>query len=264
MHPGLEPPQLAEHLGELLAPIQEALCDADAGVRAAAGGVFGVMFKSGGGGMADSGERRRMPRPRSVRWARARSAPKRLASCCFCHGEKLNLRSFPPQSSPLCSTAWTATSTSSRAWRACASSCRSARSCWQASLLEHATAGSIGVEPQGRRHGRVLRLAGARVARLDSRSAHAKRCYALSSPCCVAHSGSSALLADRLAPILWAAAMLPKMLKPPVGASTLRALGALCEAVSRHMVPLSRSSRCALDPGNCTCPTAALAALVHA
>lgn len=36
------------------APLQGALCDDDAGVRAAAGGVFNVLFKSGGGSAMDS------------------------------------------------------------------------------------------------------------------------------------------------------------------------------------------------------------------
>lgn len=35
-------------------PLQGALCDDDAGVRAAAGGVFNVLFKSGGGSAMDS------------------------------------------------------------------------------------------------------------------------------------------------------------------------------------------------------------------
>ncbi|KAL4444093.1 hypothetical protein ABPG75_011830 [Micractinium tetrahymenae] len=46
--------QLADHLADLLQPIQGALCDDDAGVRAAAGGVFNVLFKSGGGSAMDS------------------------------------------------------------------------------------------------------------------------------------------------------------------------------------------------------------------
>jgi len=41
--------QLAEHLGEILPPIQKALCDPDARVREAAGAAFGVLFRSGGG-----------------------------------------------------------------------------------------------------------------------------------------------------------------------------------------------------------------------
>lgn len=35
-------------------PPQGALCDDDAGVRTAAGGVFNVLFKSGGGSAMDS------------------------------------------------------------------------------------------------------------------------------------------------------------------------------------------------------------------
>lgn len=46
--------QLAEHLGELLPAVQEALCDEDAAVRAAAGSVINVLFKSGGGSVVDS------------------------------------------------------------------------------------------------------------------------------------------------------------------------------------------------------------------
>ncbi|PRW50843.1 Translational activator GCN1 isoform A [Chlorella sorokiniana] len=46
--------QLADHLADLLQPIQGALCDDDAGVRTAAGGVFNVLFKSGGGSAMDS------------------------------------------------------------------------------------------------------------------------------------------------------------------------------------------------------------------
>ncbi|KAI3427088.1 hypothetical protein D9Q98_007027 [Chlorella vulgaris] len=46
--------QLADHLADLLLPIQGALCDDDPGVRAAAGGVFNVLFKSGGGSAMDS------------------------------------------------------------------------------------------------------------------------------------------------------------------------------------------------------------------
>jgi hypothetical protein len=34
--------------------LQGALCDDDAGVRTAAGGVFNVLFKSGGGSAMDS------------------------------------------------------------------------------------------------------------------------------------------------------------------------------------------------------------------
>jgi hypothetical protein len=40
--------QLAEHMAGLLPAVQRALCDADADVRAAAGGVFNVLFKTGG------------------------------------------------------------------------------------------------------------------------------------------------------------------------------------------------------------------------
>jgi hypothetical protein len=40
--------QLAEHLNEILPPIQKALCDPDARVREAAGAAFGVLFRSGG------------------------------------------------------------------------------------------------------------------------------------------------------------------------------------------------------------------------
>jgi hypothetical protein len=46
--------QLAEHLGELLPAVQGALCDEDADVRSAAGGVFNILFKSGGGSSIDS------------------------------------------------------------------------------------------------------------------------------------------------------------------------------------------------------------------
>ena len=47
--------QLAEHLADLMPAIQAALCDGDADVRAAAGGVFNTLFKSGGaGGASDS------------------------------------------------------------------------------------------------------------------------------------------------------------------------------------------------------------------
>ena len=46
--------QLAEHLGDLLPAVQGALCDEDAAVRAAAGGVINTLFKSGGGSTIDS------------------------------------------------------------------------------------------------------------------------------------------------------------------------------------------------------------------
>ena len=46
--------QLAEHLAELLPAVQEALCDEDPEVRAAAGGVINILFKSGGGAAIDS------------------------------------------------------------------------------------------------------------------------------------------------------------------------------------------------------------------
>jgi hypothetical protein len=39
--------QLAEHLSEILPPIQKALCDPDARVREAAGAAFGVLMRSG-------------------------------------------------------------------------------------------------------------------------------------------------------------------------------------------------------------------------
>ena len=39
--------QLAEHLPEILPPIQAALCDADTAVREAAGAAFGVLFRGG-------------------------------------------------------------------------------------------------------------------------------------------------------------------------------------------------------------------------
>jgi hypothetical protein len=39
--------QLAEHLPEILPPIQAALCDSDATVREAAGAAFGVLFRGG-------------------------------------------------------------------------------------------------------------------------------------------------------------------------------------------------------------------------
>ena len=39
--------QLAEHLPEILPPIQAALCDGDAAVREAAGAAFGVLFRGG-------------------------------------------------------------------------------------------------------------------------------------------------------------------------------------------------------------------------
>jgi len=46
--------QLAEHLTEMLPAIQSALCDEDDLVRQAAGGVFAVLFKGGGGGAIDT------------------------------------------------------------------------------------------------------------------------------------------------------------------------------------------------------------------
>ncbi|KFM25643.1 Translational activator GCN1 [Auxenochlorella protothecoides] len=46
--------QLAQHLPSLLPAIQAALCDPDPEVRLAAGGVFNVLFKSGGAASLDS------------------------------------------------------------------------------------------------------------------------------------------------------------------------------------------------------------------
>ena len=46
--------QLADHLADLLPAVQGALCDEDAEVRAAAGGVINILFKSGGGAAIDS------------------------------------------------------------------------------------------------------------------------------------------------------------------------------------------------------------------
>jgi hypothetical protein len=46
--------QLGEHLGDILPPIQGALCDGDPGVREAAGAAFGVLFKGGAAGAVES------------------------------------------------------------------------------------------------------------------------------------------------------------------------------------------------------------------
>lgn len=46
--------QLTEHLADILPPIQGALCDADPGVREAAGAAFGVLFKGGAHGAVES------------------------------------------------------------------------------------------------------------------------------------------------------------------------------------------------------------------
>jgi hypothetical protein len=46
--------QLAEHLPEILPPIQAALCDPDAAVREAAGAAFGILFRGGAHSAVDS------------------------------------------------------------------------------------------------------------------------------------------------------------------------------------------------------------------